>query len=62
MFPKSKVLSISFAIQAGLFMCVGVGGSYEIFYLWFFMSLFALVGIVQSVDFPCLIGTIGAWT
>lgn len=28
----------------------------------YFVPLFCLVGLVQSVDFPCLIGTIGAWT
>lgn len=62
MYAKSKVLSISFTIQASLFLLIGLGGTLDMFYLWYFGTLFALVGLVQSVDFPCLIGTIGAWT
>ena len=30
--------------------------------LWTFIFLFFLVGLIQSVDFPCFIGTIGAWS
>ena len=30
--------------------------------LWLFVCLFLFVGLVQSVDFPCFIGTIGAWS
>jgi len=56
------VLAISFSIQAVLFFFIGIGGTYEIFTLWYFATLFALVGLVQSVDFPALVGTIGDWT
>ena len=31
-------------------------------YLWLFCTLFATIGIVQSVDFPCLVSTVGNWT
>ena len=27
-----------------------------------FCVLFASIGAVQSVDFPCFIGTVGAWS
>jgi sugar phosphate permease len=46
MYPQRLVLSISFTIQAVLFFFVGVGGSYEIFHLWWFGSLFALIGLI----------------
>ena len=27
-----------------------------------FCFLFGTIGAVQSVDFPCFVGTVGAWT
>jgi len=62
MYPQRKVLAISFSIQASLFCLVGLGGTFDFFHLYYFVPVFAVIGIVQSVDFPCLIGTIGCWT
>jgi sugar phosphate permease len=61
-FNKKHILSLSFLVQAILFTLVGIGGTYELIHLWYFCSVFTLVGLVQSVDFPCMIGTIAAWT
>ena len=30
--------------------------------LLYFCSCFILIGLVQSIDFPCFISTVGAWT
>jgi hypothetical protein len=46
MYSQKKVLAISFSIQATLFFFVGIGGSYEIFHLWYFGTVFALIGLV----------------
>lgn len=62
MFSRRKVLALSFAIQATLFLFIAVGGTYEMFYLWYFGTIFAVIGIVQSVDFPVCVSTIGDWT
>ena len=65
-FPKRYVLAVSFTIQALLFFFVGrAGNAYETTMeskLALFCVIFALIGAVQSVDFPCIIGTVGAWT
>lgn len=62
MYDKKYVLTLSFLLQAILFVLVGFGGTFELIHLWYFCSVFTLVGLVQSVDFPCLIGTIADWT
>lgn len=65
-YPKRFVLAISFTIQAVLFIGVGVVGHKshgEIESRFAILCLlFGLIGAVQSVDFPCFVGTVGAWT
>jgi len=46
MFSRRKVLATSFAIQATLFVFIAVGGTYEMFHLWYFGTIFAVIGIV----------------
>ena len=64
--PKKYVLGVSFTVQACIFIIIGIlGMKYSetmASHLGIFCFLFALVGSIQSVDFPCLVGTIGAWT
>ena len=59
-------MAISFTIQAGLFAAVGFVGIREADVidqrLILFCVLFGVIGAVQSVDFPCFVGTVGAWT
>lgn len=66
-YSKRKVLSISFTIQAIFFGLLGYT------YLnieenemagkgWQFCLFFIGIGLIQSVDFPCFIATVGAWT
>ena len=49
-----------------MFLFVGFGGNW--FHddmqgaLWYFCACFILVGMIQSIDFPCLISAIAAWT
>ena len=62
MYPQRNVLTISFSIQAVLFFLIGVAGSFEFYSLWFYTPLFAIMGLVASVEFPCLIRTLGDWT
>jgi sugar phosphate permease len=61
-FNKRKVLTITFTIQAILFSFVGFAGTYDFYSLGYFCSVFAMIGLVQSIDFPCLAGAIAAWT
>jgi len=62
MYPQKKVLTISFCIQAILFFFIGLAGSFELYSLWLYTPLFAIIGLVSSVEFPCLIRTLGEWT
>lgn len=66
MYTKRKVLAVSFAVQGILFLLIGFGGNWFSSdmqsALWYFSLCFVLVGAIQSIDFPCLISTIGAWT
>lgn len=66
MFKRKYVLSISFAIQAGIFVLVGLEGvkkeaSMES-HLAVFCILFGIVAASQSVVVSCIVGTVGAWT
>ena len=65
-YSKRVVLSISFVIQGVVFTFIGWGGDWfrddMADALWYFSLCFILVGVTQSVDFPCLISTIGSWT
>lgn len=65
-YDRRKVLAISLTIQAVLFFIMGsIGEAHQTdlqSQLYSFMTLFALVGIIQSVDFPCLVSTMGVWT
>jgi sugar phosphate permease len=46
MYPKRKVLTISFALQGTLFCLVGIGGFNNMFYLWYFCPIFAIIGFI----------------
>lgn len=59
-FKKRKVLTLSFSLQAILFVIVSVFGKNEMW--WMLVPTFGLIGLIQSVDFPCLVGTLGSWT
>ena len=73
-FHLRKVLTISFAAQALCFVAISFAGycAYSSFEsgntsaynetLWAFMLLFALIGLISSVDLPSLISIIGNWT
>ena len=65
-FPKRYVLAISFVLQAILFSGVGFAGLKNETTmedkLILFCILFGTIGAIQSVDFPCFVGTVGAWT
>ena len=58
---KNKLLVASFCTQATCFGLVGVAEAYEIRARWVYYSTFALAGLAQSVVFPCLVSTVGAW-
>ena len=56
-FDKNKVLTISYGIQAMCFLSLGFkGDSQLLFYL-----AFIVVGMTQSIVFPCLVSIIGSW-
>ena len=65
-YQKKYVLAISFTIQACLFSLVGITGIKDADViqdkLILLCILFGTIGAVQSVDFPCFVGTVGAWT
>jgi len=61
-FTKRKVLAISFTIQAGLFGIIALAAFKGWDHQMLFVFLFGGIGLIQSVDFPCFISTIGAWT
>ena len=61
-FEKRKVMAISFTIQAFFFFILSVYAYFDSTNLILLMIIWSGIGLVQSVDFPCLIGTIGAWT
>ena len=52
--------------QAIIFMCLALaGGAYYSemgSHLVLFCLIFGLVGSIQSVDLPCLVSAIGAWS
>ena len=65
-FPKKYVLAISFSLQAILFSGVGFAGLKNEATmedsLLIFCLIFGTIGAIQSVDYPCFVATVGAWT
>ncbi len=61
-FDKRKVLTISFTFQALFFLMLAFYANKDLTGLLLLCAIFSGIGLIQSVDFPCLIGTLGAWT
>ena len=62
MFNRRVILTVSFFIQAVFLVLTGFAGTFDIYRLWYFCPVLCVFGFVQSVDFPCLVGTLGNWT
>mmetsp|Transcript_28597 Transcript_28597/g.35413 ORF Transcript_28597/g.35413 Transcript_28597/m.35413 type:complete len:233 (+) Transcript_28597:52-750(+) len=65
-YSRKYVLALSFGVQAVFFVIIGYMGlcfaeTIES-RLLLFCLMFILVGSVQSVDLPCIVATMGAWT
>jgi len=61
-FDKRRVLTISFTLQALLFLMLGYYAQKDLTNLFLLCMIFSGIGLIQSVDFPCLIATLGSWT
>lgn len=56
-FDKNKVLTFSYGVQALCFLALGFNASSQIL----FYAAFVVVGLTQSIVFPCLVSIIGSW-
>lgn len=66
MYSKRIALALSFAAQGIVFVLIGQGGVWfgEDMQgaLWYFCGCFILIGAIQSIDFPCLVSSVAAWS
>ena len=60
-FDKRMVLASSYLIQAFCFFMVGLAGSYHWQSSLYFHFFFVIIGITQSIVFPCLVAVVGGW-
>ena len=58
---KNKLLAVSFLVQAACFAVIGLSEANGIRLRFIYYICFAIAGLAQSVVFPCLVSTVGAW-
>lgn len=60
-FNKRLVLIVSYIIQGLAFSVLGIAGTYESRQGWQYIICFTIIGLSQSLVFPCLVSIIGSW-